>query len=310
MFLISDDQADLISETVNQNRSVFREEILEKDLVISKVLELVSKLSTSPLQLAFGGGTSLVKARGLMDRLSEDVDIKVITPEELTRSTLRSAMRAIRSEFQKILESNGFVGIQVEARLAGRFSIFSIPYQSRFESGLPFDSSIKLEFFAQIALAPTTPMPILSLAHALNELAEPTQIREIIALEETLAQKVVAFLSRVDRVGKQPKLMRHLYDVWRVRELETNKSLMQNIFDFSIDELHQRTRGFSDPESGFEILKARLGDLRSTPGLQAAFTLQLAAIASAPPSFEAALAEFEILAASLFAGSSYAHLGQ
>jgi hypothetical protein len=219
-------------------------------------------------------------------------------------------MRAIRSEFQKILESNGFVGIQVEARLAGRFSIFSILYQSRFESGLPFDSSIKLEFFAQIALAPTTPMPILSLAHALTELAEPTQVLEIIALQETLAQKVVAFLSRVDRVGTQPKLVRHLYDVWRVRELETNKFLMQNIFDFSIDELPQRTRGFSDPESGFEILKIRLGDLRSTPGLQAAFTLQLAAIASTPPSFEAALSEFEILAASLFAGSSYAHLGQ
>jgi predicted nucleotidyltransferase component of viral defense system len=101
LFLISDEQADLVSETVNQNRSVFREEILEKDLVISKVLELVSKLSTAPLQLAFGGGTSLVKARGLMDRLSEDVDIKVITPEELPQSTLRSAMRAIRSEFQK-----------------------------------------------------------------------------------------------------------------------------------------------------------------------------------------------------------------
>jgi hypothetical protein len=309
MFLISDEQADLVAETVNQNRSVFREEILEKDLVISKVLELVSKLSTAPLELAFGGGTSLVKARGLMDRLSEDVDIKVITPEELPRSTLRSAMRAIRSEFQKILESNGFVGIQVEARLAGRFSIFSIPYQSRFESGLPFDSSVKLEFFAQIALAPTTPMPILSLAHALTGIAEPTRVLEIIALE-TLAQKVVAFLSRVDRVGTQPKLVRHLYDVWGVRELETNKFLMQNIFDFSIDELPQRTRGFSDPESGFEILKIRLGDLRSTPGLQAAFTLQLAAIASTPPSFEAALSEFEILAASLFAGSSYAHLGQ
>lgn len=276
--------------------------------MISKVLELVSKLNTAPLGLAFGGGTSLVKARGLMDRLSEDVDIKVITPEELPRSTLRSAMRAIRSDFQKSLESNGFVGIQVEARLAGRFSIFSIPYQSRFESGLPFDSSIKLEFFAQIALAPTTQMPILSMANALTGIRESTHVLEIIALEETLAQKVVAFLSRVDRVGTQPKLVRHLYDVWRVRDFETNKLLMQNIFDFSIDELPQRTRGFSDPETGFDILKTRLGGLRSAPGLQAAFTLQLAAIASEPPSFEAAIAEFEMLAASLFAGSGHAHL--
>jgi len=116
MFLISDAQAALVSDVVSDNRSPFREDILEKDLVTSKVLELVATLNASPFQLAFGGGTSLVKARGLMDRLSEDVDLKVITPTGLSHSKRRSVMRQIRAEFQELLEAHRFTGVKAKAK--------------------------------------------------------------------------------------------------------------------------------------------------------------------------------------------------
>jgi len=305
MFLISDAQSALVSDVVSDNRSPFREDVLEKDLVITKVLELVATLNTSPFQLAFGGGTSLVKARGLMDRLSEDVDLKVITPTGLSHSKRRSVMREIRSEFQELLKANYFSGVTAQAKYDGGYSQLNIPYQSRYKSDFQIESSIKLEFFAQVALAPTTTLQVQSLAHTFAGVMSETQMIEVIALEETLAKKVVAFLSRLDQIERNPKIIRHVYDIWRVRELSKDRDLMQEIFDFSIDELSSRHRVFTEPAIGFRALNSLTKDLADSPKTEAAYNLQLPAIASTPPSFKEAAKQFSILAAALFSGSSY-----
>ena len=310
MYRISNEHSDLVADVVSQNLSPFREEILEKDLVISKILELVSTLHTDPIGLSFGGGTSLVKARGLMDRLSEDVDLKMTTPAGLSRSRRRSKMSQIRVDFKTALEASGFVGIKVEAKYAGGFSRFMIPYRSRFESGLAFESSVTLEFFAQDYLAPTSPMPIRSLAHTLAGTPEPTQTLEIVALEETVAQKIIALLSRVENIENQPKLVRHIYDIWRIREFGKNQDLMQTIFDFSIIELSQRSKGFCEPVTEFQQLQLALHELKASPKVKTAFNRQLAALASTPPSFEEAVAVFTSVASVLFSGSKFEPHGQ
>jgi len=310
MYRISNEHSDLVADVVSQNLSPFREEILEKDLVISKILELVSTLHTDPIGLSFGGGTSLVKARGLMDRLSEDVDLKMTTPAGLSRSRRRSKMSQIRADFKTALEASGFVGIEVEAKYDGGFSRFMIPYRSRFESGLAFESSVALEFFAQDYLAPTSPMPIRSLAHTLAGAPEPTQTLEIVALEETAAQKIIALLSRVENIETQPKLVRHIYDIWRIREFGKNQDLMQTIFDFSIIELSQRSKGFCEPATEFQKLQLALHELKASPKVKTAFNRQLAALASKPPSFEEAVAVFTSVASVLFLGSKFEPHGQ
>lgn len=305
MYQISDEHSDLVADVVSQKLSPFREEILEKDLVISKVLELASTLDTDPIRLSFGGGTSLVKARGLMDRLSEDIDLKMTTPAGLSRSRRRSKMSQIRADFKTALEACGFVGIKVGAKYDGGFSRFLIPYRSRFESGLAFEGSITLEFFAQDYLAPTSPMPVRSLVYTLAGAPEPTQTLEIVALEETAAQKIIALLSRVRTIENQPKLVRHIYDLWRIRELGKNQDLMQTIFDFSIIELSQRSKSFSDPATEFQVLQLALHELKSSPKVKTAFNRQLAAIASKPPSFEEAVSVFTSVASTLFSGSKF-----
>jgi len=305
MYRISNEHSDLVADVVSQNLSPFREEILEKDLVISKVLELASTLDTDPIRLSFGGGTSLVKARGLMDRLSEDIDLKMTTPAGLSRSRRRSKMSQIRADFKTALEACGFVGIKVEAKYDGGFSLFLIPYRSRFESGLAFEGSITLEFFAQDYLAPTSPMPVRSLVYTLAGAPEPTQTLEIVALEETAAQKIIALLSRVRTIENQPKLVRHIYDLWRIRELGKNQDLMQTIFDFSIIELSQRSKSFSDPATEFQVLQLALHELKSSPKVKIAFNRQLAAMASKPPSFEEAVSVFTSVASTLFSGSKF-----
>ena len=77
-------------------------------------------------------------------------------------------------------------------------------------------------------------------------------------LEETVAQKIIALLSRVENIENQPKLVRHIYDIWRIREFGKNQNLMQTIFDFSIIELSQRSKGFCEPVTEFQKLQLAL----------------------------------------------------
>jgi predicted nucleotidyltransferase component of viral defense system len=51
---------------------------LEKDFIVFDVLRALSTLKHPNFDLVFCGGTCLSKAYGLLDRVSEDVDIKVV----------------------------------------------------------------------------------------------------------------------------------------------------------------------------------------------------------------------------------------
>ena len=53
--------------------------LVEKDCYLVKALAAISTIDTAPFKLVFGGGTALGRAHRLLHRMSEDIDLKVVS---------------------------------------------------------------------------------------------------------------------------------------------------------------------------------------------------------------------------------------
>jgi predicted nucleotidyltransferase component of viral defense system len=306
MFRISGPARQQILQYLDSQSEGFSSFVLEKDLVISRILQVVAATQSDSVKIVFGGGTSLVKARGFMDRLSEDVDLKAVTPIESARHARRQLLRSFRNDLIADLGLVGFDDISGKSYFEGRFREFTIPYESLFApvSGIP--ASIKLEIWAQESLADPTNLPICSIvATALGEVEIYPSTLPITALEEMAPQKVIAMLTRFHRLEAQPKLIRHVYDLWRIRKLEVDSKIMQSIFDYSLFELPTRSREFDNPYSAHLALSRNLVQLSQSEIMKEAFAQQLSVLAIRPPMFSEVMEAFLKVANSLVSNSEY-----
>lgn len=62
--------------------------LVEKDWYAVKALAAIVAVDASPIRLVFGGGTALSRAHRLIRRMSEDIDLKIVSAEPLTRAAL------------------------------------------------------------------------------------------------------------------------------------------------------------------------------------------------------------------------------
>ena len=58
---------------------------MEKDWYVVRALAAIVAADVAPLRLVFGGGTALSRANKLVQRMSEDIDLKIIADEEPKR---------------------------------------------------------------------------------------------------------------------------------------------------------------------------------------------------------------------------------
>ena len=65
-----------VIDVINELDLGISEFALEKDYMVTDALVAITKINNLDFELVFCGGTCLSKAYGLLDRVSEDVDIK------------------------------------------------------------------------------------------------------------------------------------------------------------------------------------------------------------------------------------------
>ena len=97
MKTITNHEYDLISGVIGDGLTELAEAVIEKDLLLTEVLRTVAAMETDGIALIFCGGTCLSKAHRLIDRMSEDVDFKLVVPAGLSRSARSRRL----SEFKK-----------------------------------------------------------------------------------------------------------------------------------------------------------------------------------------------------------------
>jgi len=63
--------------------------LVEKDWYVVKALAAINGADTKPFRLVFSGGTALSQAHRLIRRMSEDIDLKIVSGGPRSRRELR-----------------------------------------------------------------------------------------------------------------------------------------------------------------------------------------------------------------------------
>ncbi len=215
---------ELIIGAVGEGLTSLPEGVIEKDLFITEVLQAVAIDEDDDFRLIFCGGTCLSKAHGLIERMSEDLDFKVIAPCGLSRSARsRSLSQFKRRLVDRFVHAGFYVPAEeIIARDENGYIAMSLRYESRFAPVASLRPSIKIELNARSCLLPVVCLPVRSILEVLMAAprsAVPCQVN-CVSVDETLAEKVLSFLRRTaearagrNRADYDDRLVRHLYDV-------------------------------------------------------------------------------------------------
>ena len=103
--------------------------LVEKDYYLVKALAAIKLIAAKPCNLVLGGRTSLCRAHQLIQRMSEDIDLKIVGEREPTGSELRQ----LRARITDALIAASFdfdPGNRAhrDSRNEGRHTIFHLPY--------------------------------------------------------------------------------------------------------------------------------------------------------------------------------------
>ena len=85
--------------------------LLEKDEHLTDALRALFALQPEGMQLVFCGGTSLSKAYGLIERMSEDADLKLGIPDagQASRAEIRRRLSSLKALVTETLTGIGLV---------------------------------------------------------------------------------------------------------------------------------------------------------------------------------------------------------
>lgn len=241
-----------------QENTGLKSAIIEKDWWVTTVLRAIFVLPYSN-HISFKGGTSLSKCWGLIERMSEDIDIaidreylgfggelsKTQISDKLRRATCSFVREQMQLDIAKQLEANGIskelfqVSVNVTPITTTDPEIIMVTYKSVTED-LPYIMpSVKIEVSGRSMAEPVAPVPIESIIDRVISQTpfkeekfsvravtpQRTFLEKLFLLHEEFAKKKEEI--RVDR------MTRHLYDIVKIIETPIAKEALYD------DELYQ-----------------------------------------------------------------------
>jgi predicted nucleotidyltransferase component of viral defense system len=194
---------------------------VEKDWYVTQAVAFISQVNVADFQAVFTGGTCLSKAHGLLERFSEDVDLRVIAKGRPKRRTLSDYKQTI----VEALRSGGFAfnNEQIKARDENRYFSIDLAYPTEFANALALRPHIQIEVSIRaMQLAPVA-LPVASFVNA--AIKKPAEISAILCIDpaESAADKLSALAWRVlDRIRgnkyDDPSLVRHIHDLAMLKD--------------------------------------------------------------------------------------------
>lgn len=272
------------------------------------------------IRLIFSGGTCLSKAHGLISRMSEDIDIKVVldpTAKPLKKGvTDRVRLKALHERIPELLEGLGFPlleypeGSNPRIRDSHRYYVIGAGYQTRYGEFASLRPELKLELIQRTPMLPLERREFGYLHEHLAGLRPTSSLSiECISVAETAAEKVLSLLRRCaykwDGHQKKgdidPALVRHVYDVARIAEhaggsLAAAKRIFPQLVENDRMEFKNQNPDFDADPIG--VLRRTLTAAKANGALQEQYTKHLMPLvydADAPP-FEQSFAAFEAVA--------------
>lgn len=293
------------------------------------------------IHLVFVGGTCLSKAYGLINRMSEDIDIKVVMHPPATAlkkgGSDRARLKALHAAVARLLEELGFPLVEQaenpHIRNSHRYYLVDAGYRTAFDVMSSLRPVLKLELIQRQPLLPFERRQFGYLYEALADrpLSTPVEFN-CISIAETLAEKVLSLLRRCAdnwdghqaRRGKgkneqntnegeqgrnssiDPTLVRHIYDVARIAEtapesIASARAIFAPLVERDREEFEGQNPEFDEDPAG--VLKRTLGAARANTWLRQQYEKVLMPLVydNNPPSFSDSFAAFEKVAVDLIA---------
>jgi hypothetical protein len=198
--------------------------LVEKDWYVVKALAAINAIDAKPFRLVFGGGTALSRAYRLTRRMSEDIDLRIVSGEPHPRAELRKLRGAITSALLRAgFEFDPENTAHRDSRNASRYTIYRLPYAPIVGGTGTLRPEIQIEMAVW-------PLRLHTVEHIVTSFwaeafGRPPEVPRIacVALSETIAEKFVALTRRAGAElahagGPRDKtLVRHVYDLHVVR---------------------------------------------------------------------------------------------
>jgi len=228
-------QSELIDAFLAEHAARISTAQVEKDFLISEVFSAFAEpvvYREHEAKFVLCGGTAVSKVHRFTERISEDVDLRVIVPDGLSRSAQKRLLSRVKAEVLDRLRKQGF-DISDETVKAGNENRY-IAIMLSYESLYPPDQALRPELLIEIsARSPILPPVVCGYDTAVNELlgrAERSGRIACLDIRETVAGKNAALLRRwsarlrgIGRVfelgnARDEDIVRHIYDLGRIFE--------------------------------------------------------------------------------------------
>lgn len=192
--------------------------LVEKDWFVVRALAAIHDVQVDGLTLAFGGGTALGRAYRLLERMSEDIDLRIVGDNAGSRGSLKR----LRSEVNERLSAAGFsVDGHYSVKQSDRYVRYDLPYEAIASGEGVLRPEIKIELAAFPICTDPEQCPVSSfIAEAKGATPEAESVA-CVRLIETAADKFVALGRRsgfaFSGLGElDHTLVRHVYDLSRM----------------------------------------------------------------------------------------------
>lgn len=202
---------------------------IEKDFYVTQVLHAMNAFQHDDFELVFIGGTCLTKAHKVVQRMSEDIDFKLVprATQSLNSRSARDKLSDARHRIVALIhEKTGLFPKEGQLNKGNnnQFTQIFLDYEPIYPTHNILRPQIKIELTAQAMLLPAERLEVTSLIHQTIPNSEKTQSQTMLctSIQETAPEKWAALGRRIadaDRGNNPDKtIIRHLYDLYCIEK--------------------------------------------------------------------------------------------
>ncbi|GAA3844304.1 nucleotidyl transferase AbiEii/AbiGii toxin family protein [[Pseudomonas] carboxydohydrogena] len=278
--------------------------LVEKDWHVARALAAIAAVDTGDLRLVFGGGTALSRAYKLTNRMSEDIDLKIVSDNKPSSNTLRKFRQSITNALLGV----GFVfdpANEAHRRVmyGGEYTKYMLPYEA-VAQGAGLRPGVQIEFSVWPLRRPAIDKPIASFYAEAKGLDPEVASIPCSSVLETAAEKLTGLTWRAGselaglRKDRDPTLVRHIYDLHMTREAYDAKEVATLAREVMKDDAATRGKSFpayrKDPLA--ETLRAIEGIPKDKVFIDGYATFQRDMVYGDKPDFATAMISLDALA--------------
>ncbi|MDE2422900.1 MAG: nucleotidyl transferase AbiEii/AbiGii toxin family protein [Betaproteobacteria bacterium] len=277
---------------------------------MAAALTALSKIKDPTFDLVFCGGTCLSKAYGLLERLSEDIDIKVVLKKGVVmpENKLRPTLSKLKQTVVNALIAEGFdpepfeetyvvdgrtTKVAIDARDNNTYITFNVRYSSHFDKPGDMRSRLQIELNHRSLSMPKVSRSAESLFDRLRGVDPKSAVKmDCVDLTEAAIEKLISFPRRlamhmrsieknsVDTTKHRlldPTLVRHIYDIHEINRLApeafANHGLLSNLMRDAIkkDAYDFMAQHPELADKPVQELKMAMEEASSNPAIEAAY---------------------------------------